>query len=184
MRRFSRLGPTLILVVLGVLLSGCDLNDSPRDTSSPVSTDRTVYTAQPMFADCTAPGCAYEFTVIASYKNHMDRPLYLARCDPDSPTPIYGVRLVEPEGESAYGPIWACGGHDNAILVQPGETRTDTLLISGPNVFDGETGEPLGLLEGQFVLVYQVQICPEQDSRCLLVDAAGRSSVFEVWLAR
>ena len=93
--------------------------------------------------------------------------------------------LVDPEGEeAAYSPVWACVGHDKAIPVQPGETRVDALHISGPNTFDGVTGLPFGVLEGKFQLGYQVRLCAEDDSTCSSVDAAGRSNLFEVRLAR
>ena len=186
MDRISRLGPVLALL-LGALLGGCSSPPNEvRDTSSPVITDKTLYIARPAVADCTETGCSYTFTVKASYTNHTDRPLYLARCYPDSPTPIYGVRLIAPrgEGEAAYNLAWGCVGHDEAIEVLPGETRTDTLDLWGPNAFDGETGEPYGELEGDFQLNYQVQICPEEDVTCGLVYAAGSSNLFEVRLAR
>ena len=184
MRRISHLG---FLVLLGTLLGGCSSPpDAFRDTSSPVLTDKTLYIARPEFADCTGPGCPHAFTVEASYTNRTDRPLYLARCYPDSEAPIYGVRLVAlgGEDESAYNLVWACVGHDEAIEVLPGETRVDTLRLEGPNAFDGETGEPYGALEGEFQLNYQVQICPEEDLTCILIYAAGRSNIFEVRLAR
>ena len=183
MRRSGLSGITRLFLV-GLLLSGCGPSPAPVDDSYPVTTDRTVYTARPLFP-CTAANCAYGFTVVASYENRTDRPLYLARCYPDSPTPIYGVRVVDPEDEeAAYSPVWACVGHNWAIPVQPGETRVDTLEVVGPNAFDGETGVPFGVLEGEFYVSYQVQICPEEDLRCFLVDAAGYSNNFEVKLAR
>ena len=186
MYRISRFVFVLTLL-LGALLGGCSSPPAEeRDTSSPVLTDKTLYIARPEFADCAEPGCPYAFTVEASYTNHSDRPLYLARCYPDSPTPIYGVRLVAlgGEDEAAYNPIWACVGHDEAIEVLPGEARTDTLRLEGPNAFDGDTGESYGALEGEFQLNYQVQICPEEDLSCGLIYAAGRSNLFEVRLAR
>ena len=184
MRRSGFSGITSLFLV-GLLLSGCGPSPTPVDNYYPVTTDRTVYTARPLFP-CTAPNCAYGFTVGTSYENRTDRPLYLARCYPDSPTPIYGVRLIAPrgEGESAYDTVSACVGHDEAIEVLPGETRTDTLHVRGSNAFDGETGVPFGVLEGKFYLSYQVQICPEEDLRCFLIHAAGYSNNFEVRLAR
>ncbi len=99
-------------------------------------------------------------------------PVYLERCDPDSPHPIYGVRLVGagPLGapvpwRAAYDPIWACGGHDLAVAVRPGEAWVDTLRLSGPNVWHGVTHQPDGVLERRFQLSYQVRSCPDPD-RC------------------
>ena len=131
------------------------------------------------------------FTVVATFANRSRAPVYLERCDPDSPHPIYGVRLVGggPVGgpapwRAAYDPIWACGGHDRPIVVRPGEARVDTLRLSGPNVWHGVTHQPDGVLEGRFQLSYQVRPCPEA-VRCPLPDPHHeRSNVFEVRLRR
>jgi hypothetical protein len=41
--------------------------------------------------------------------------------------------------------------------------RTDTLLIQGPNLWDGITHQPLGAITGTFRLTYQTQACSGAD---------------------
>ena len=126
----------------------------------------------------------YGFQVIARFENRSARTLYLARCYPDSPTPIYGVRLVDGTDRwgSAYDGAWACVGHDEQIEVRPGAARTDTLQLIGPGAFDGRTGEAFGTLVGRMRLVYEVQSC-RGDGACRLDRRAGESGTFTVELS-
>lgn len=159
----------------------------PADGAA-LTTDRAAYVAGQR-GDANA--LRYGFTVVATYANRSEAPVYLTRCNPDDPHPVYGVRLVGagPIGgpkpwRAAYDPIWACGGHDRPIVVRPGEARVDTLRLSGPNVWDGVTHQPDGVLEGRFQLSYQAYACPEP-VRCPLPAAYNaRSNVFEVRLRR
>lgn len=114
----------------------------------------------------------YGFTIVARLENGAKEPIYLDRCYPDTPYPFYSVLAVEGSEvkESAYAPIWSCVGHDNPIVVQPGETRTDNLHIFGPTVWRSDTRTYDGLLEGQARLVYGVRFCREQPR----VDVSGR----------
>jgi hypothetical protein len=126
----------------------------------------------------------YAFTLVAQYANRSAAPVYLYRCFPDSPQPIYNVHLVgasEPL-ESAYDPGWGCVGHENQIVVQPGAIRVDTLRITGPTAWE-RSGEPIGKLEGRYRLEYQAQSCP-QESGCLLPDSGRLSNEFDVRLRR
>lgn len=116
-------------------------------------------------ADCTDDQhqrCT--FTVEASYHNRTEASVYLQRCYPDSEHPIFGVSTLDGTMESAYGPVWACVGHEDHIRVAPGETRIDVLEISGPNSFDGVTGEPFGVTEGVFQLGYDAYPCAEAEA--------------------
>ena len=146
-----------------------------------LTTDSSEYTATYIGGD--GPYRSHGFRVVARFENQTLRTLYLARCFPDTPVPIFGVQL-EGAGDSwgsAYNPAWACVGHDNQIVVPPAQSRTDTLLIRGPTAFDGRTGQHFGTLTGRMRLVYQVQTC-RGDGECRL-EGAAVSAPFSVDLA-
>jgi hypothetical protein len=146
-----------------------------------LTTDRAVYVATRERGD-GGPGL-YRFTVVATYANRSGAPVYLQRCNPDDPNPIYALQLVGagPVGgprpwRVAYDPIWACGGHDRPIVVRPGQARVDTLRLV-------DTHQD-GVIEGRFQLSYQARSCAEA-VRCPLPDLYyQRSNVFEVRLRR
>lgn len=116
--------------------------------------------------------------------NTTNRTVYLARCTPASPQPIYSIELIESNGSdwgSAYSPAWGCVGHDQQIAVVAGGTRVDTFHITGPNSWDGVTHKPFGTLTGRMRLVYAVQSC-RGDGQCPLPSSTGRSNAFFVQL--
>jgi hypothetical protein len=177
----------LCLSGLGIIACGDptepeSLYDGPPTSGEALLTDRVLYTA--VHRDGEGTYRRYEFTVVARFTNHATTTVYLQRCYPDSPTPIYGVTMAEErEGTtSGWGLPWACVGHDRPFEVRPGETRTDTLHVIGPNAFSGPTGEPTGTLVGRMRLRYEVRTCRDGGD-CLLRDGTGRSNVFEVRLA-
>jgi hypothetical protein len=106
----------------------------------------------------------YEFTLVARFENGAKDPVYLDRCYPDTPYPLYGIYAIEggEVKESAYQRAWSCVGHDKPIVVQPGEIRTDKLRILGPGSWRSDNGTYTGSLEGNVRLVYNVRFCPEQ----------------------
>jgi hypothetical protein len=110
--------------------------------------------------------------------------VYLARCYPESPHPVYGVGVVDSSDSrgAAYNRVWACVGHNRQIPLRPGQARTDTLRLIGPNVVDGRTGQPRGAFVGRMRLFYEVQTCPG-DGACRLGQEAGASNAFAVELA-
>lgn len=143
-------------------------------------TDRTEYVAT--YVSGEGAYRQYGFTVVARLENRGPERVYLARCYPDSPHPIYGVELVDQDGDSwgsGYSGAWACVGHDRQIPVAAGESRTDTLRLRGPNAWDGRTKQPFGALAGRMRLVYGVQTCPG-DGECRLDREVGRANVFTV----
>lgn len=179
-RRHEALFAASILALAGCA-SGSGSPTGPDSGDLMLSIDRASYTSAPL----AGPGTflTHGFTLIATFTNQGAAPVYLARCFPDTPIPIYSVRLVDSPDDalgSAYSPAWACVGHDQQIRVAPGSTRTDTLLIAGPNGTVGITHEPLGALSGEMRLSYQVQGCPG-DGKCLIQDA-GLSPAFSVSL--
>jgi hypothetical protein len=144
-------------------------------------TDRSAYKA--VATEREGPVRAYRFTLVARFTNHTDRPVYLERCYPDTPYPIHGIVPAEGDAEVAYAPVWACVEHGHPIEVQPGETRTDSLRITGPNAWDGDTNEAFGRLEGRFRLSYSVGTCPAVIG-CEVPGRVRESNEFVVRLGR
>ena len=130
-----------------------DLGPVPN---GPFTTDVTGYIAR--LVPGSAPDTQYHFTVISRYENRGTVPLYLGRCFPTSPQPIWNVGLADTsETGSAYSQIFACVGNDQQFEMAPGAVRIDTLQIQGPNAFDHYTHQPLdGITDGQFRLYYNV----------------------------
>jgi hypothetical protein len=151
-----------------------------RPAEVTIQTDQTEYVAQ--YDRTVGPQDIYGFTVSARFENRTEAPIYLARCYPDAPNPIYNVALDNGRGiyESVgYRTVQGCVGHDNHIIVQPGETRTDQLLIRGPNSWSDDSAVPKDALAGQFRLIYTAHFCPEL-IRCERPDAMQYSNVFTV----
>jgi len=162
------------------------LSGGPPVTGEALLTDATFYHAT--YRRGEGSYREYGFGVVARFTNRTSAPVDLGRCLPDSPTPIHGVVLAGADDAgsdgtgSAYSGAWACVGHDQPFVVQPGQTRVDTLQIIGPNSFDGRTGQPFGTLVGRMRLVYDVRAC-RGDGPCEADAEMGRSNEFEVRLA-
>jgi len=180
MRRGGWLRTTVLATALAA--PGCSGIFDPDSAVVVLRTDADAYVAR--YEGGEGSYRQYGFTVVARVENRGGSSVYLARCYPDSRQPIYGVSLVEPGDRwgAAYNAAWACVGHDRQIRLRPGEARTDTLHLRGPNAFDGRTGEPFGSLVGRMQLHYEVQTC-RGDGACRLGEDAGASNVFTVELA-
>lgn len=165
----------LALPALAALAVGCS---SPEISPARLQTDSNEYLAVLQRSD--GPFRTLGFRVVAQFTNQGDTPLFLARCYPVSPGPMFTVELLEAVDAwgAAYDPVWACVGHDEQFLVQPGETRTDTLLLAGPNVYHGITRQSRVALSGRMRLRYSVQRCTG-DGACLLREGIP-SNVFLV----
>jgi hypothetical protein len=174
--------------LVGLLFSAVVACGVPEATSGDVTadqagevtlrTDRAAYSATLIGGE--GPYRTYAATVVARFTNGMSRPVYLQRCYPETPYPIYGIVSAAEGREAAYNPSWACVGHDLPIVVSAGDTRTDSLRIAGPNAWDGHTKEPFGDLAGRFRLSYAVSTC-RAVSGCEL-RGRGESNEFEVRL--
>jgi hypothetical protein len=167
-----------------MLLAACGSPPPPREAGDQVTgealrTDRTEYVARRVRG--SAPHTRYAFTLIARYTNRTGAPVYLSNCFPDSRSPMFNFVVAGAHGteRSAYDPAWACVGHDNQIVVQPGAARIDTFYISGSTAWNGRTGAPIGELEGRLRLMYYAQSCPGEMG-CPLPDSLQRSNEFEV----
>ena len=173
-----------LLLLLPFALAGCSLlgDFEPSTDELPLVTDQASYVAQ---QERGGSHPSYGFNVVARFVNLTTRTVYLARCYPDSPHPIYSVELVDQEDDwgAAYNGAWACVGHENPIAVAPGATRTDTLHLTGPNFWPSGSNQHEGVLEGRFRLRYRAQSC-RAETGCDLPGAVARSNVFEVQLSQ
>jgi hypothetical protein len=167
--------------LLFVSLVACGAPVASDELTSPITlqTDRAAYSASLIGGEGTYR--TYTVTVVAQFTNRTALPVYLERCYPDTPYPIYGIVSAEEGREAAYNPVWACVGHDRPIVVSGGKTRTDSLHLSGPNAWDGRTNQPFGDLVGRFRLSYAVGTC-RAVSRCEVPGQVGESNEFEVRL--
>ena len=140
-----------VVASLALLASACA---SPTEAlpGVVVETDATSYVAEALPG--TPPRTQYAFRVIVRTTNGSRMPVRLGRCNPESAGPIFGVEL-HPESagtRSAFSPVWGCVGGVEPIEIRPGAARVDTLILQGPTVVNGVTGEPVGVAEGTMVL--------------------------------
>ena len=184
------------VMVFALALAACSDAFGPRSSSElarqldeardgiALVTDSVAYAATRVEDGSSLP--RYAFRVIARYTNRTNGPVYLARCYPDSPTPIYDVvEARQPEQSAvAYSPFWGCVGHDRQIGVAPGASRVDTLVITGPNASKSGMSQGIGATEGAFRLVYGAQAC-RGDGACPIASAVLRySNEFRVTVSR
>jgi hypothetical protein len=137
------------------LLACAAPTEPPRQVGSvpdgSLMTDATDYLAEPLAG--STQFLRYGFTVVTRFTNRSPAPVYLGRCYPASPQPMYWISAGDGSAvESAYDPIWACVGHDNQIEILPGAVRIDTFHVEGPNDFDGIHQQGIGATEGVFRL--------------------------------
>jgi len=151
---------------------------SPLPSNGSLKTDRSTYTAS-----CRGEGYykRCHFTLVMTYTNQTDATIYFDHCYPDDTYPIYFIRGLTRQ-ESAYSGVWGCTGHDRSVKVLPGEKRVATLEISGPNAWDGRTGEPFGVLEGRLQVYHTAYTCADELAACSLPDEVATSNLFEVRL--
>lgn len=186
-----------LLAVLVAGTEGCGLagesvgpEDSAFEASGPdrngeaLQTDALAYTA--VYRSGEAPYRMYGFRIVATFTNRLTVPVFLGRCFPYSPTPIFGIQLVgDTAGAGGWGSIysraWACVGHDQQLIVAPGATRVDTLDMLGPMAWQG--GVPLGTFDGRLRLVYGVSTCPG-DGGCPGAREFEASNAFDVRTVR
>ena len=150
-----------------------------------IQTDQTEYVAQ--FDSTVNKQDRYKFPLIARFENRTGVPIYLERCYPNTPNPIFNVGLDNGKGvESSSGPfdnpyatVQGCVGHDNPIIVQPEEIRVDNLTIYAPNAWSDDSLIPKDKLNGQFRLIYLAHFCREL-YKCERPDAVQYSNIFTV----
>lgn len=181
MSKAAHLRRLIRFATVALAAAACAGGFGPDADTIVLRTDRTAYWATYEQGEGTYR--QYGFRVVAQLINLSHTTVYLARCYPQSPTPTYGVTLVDGDDAwgAAYDGVWACVGHDQQIAVPSRGTRVDTLHVRGPNVWSGATGQPYGALTGLMQLHYEIQAC-RGDGACRL-RTAGASNVFRVELA-
>ena len=171
-------------LLLPFLLVGCSLftDFEPTADDLPLRTDQATYVAQ---QERGGDKPIYGFNVVIQFENKTGRTVYLDRCYPEDPHPIYIVYLIGQEDDwgAAYNHGWGCVGHDDPISVAAGAIRTDTLHIRGPNAWQTYSNQHFGELEGRFSIGYQAQSC-RNEVGCELPYSLTRSNEFEVRLAQ
>ena len=170
--------PALLRLAALLTIAGCSLTaetEAERDRSATIQTDRLVYTAEQIGARSGSVPARYGFELVARVVNTTTDTVFLARERTDSSEPVYLV------GHSAYNGVTFGTDHDRQLAVPPGATRTDTLWVHGPQIWDGLTGEHDGRLDGRMRLTYLAQGCRGAD-RCRLPDSVAVSNEFEVRL--
>lgn len=171
-------------IVACSVVVACSANTDPSRDLGPVPdgslmTDVTGYVAQRV-AGTAPPLQEYQFAVITRFQNRSTAPVYLARCFPNSPQPIYGIVVADgSKTEAAYDPAWGCVGHNSQFQVLPGGVRVDTFLVRGPNGFDEGKQQAIGITSGVFRLVLSVASAPG-DGAPAAPGALGISNAFAV----
>lgn len=182
----GRLSIHALAALGGIALIGCGNDAGPPesgelDVQPVLVTDRVQYAAVPTGPE--GPYRQFSFTLEARFTNESRHPLYLARCTTTDSSPIFGVIPGSPEGpETAYSPNWGCAGHDKPLVVPPGATRLDRILIQGPTAWASGGIHPLGVLTGQFRLVYGASAC-RQEGPCPVGPVRATSNEFDVSLS-
>ena len=153
----------MVLGTLGfiLLLGACGGATEPLSDLGPVPdgvfmTDATSYVAHRILGSGSLR--RYRFTVITRYTNRGATSLFLGRCFPTSPQPMFTVLHADPSVRSGYEYVWGCVGHDKQFEIPPGAVRVDTVQVEGPNILDGVTHEALGVTSGRFRLYFSVGV--------------------------
>ena len=149
---------TLVTAFIVLAAMGCGEGlIQPGTTEVEVATDRVAYVAGHVRGE--GDHAEFGFTLRLSVTNIGTGTVFLPRCRADDTTPSYGISLVRYRDDigAAYNPTWGCAGHSNNIRLDPGQRRSFDLRIQGPNMWDGHTGQPLGVLEGEMRLAIGVR---------------------------
>lgn len=128
----------------------------------------------------------YSVRLVVRYRNTASATIYLDRCFPASPSPIYFISQVlsqDPSG-SAWSPSWACVGHKNPIVVAPGASRVDTIELRAPNSVDHYTQKPFGAFEGWLRLTFEPRNCVSETSCAILDDSLRTTNAFRISLPK
>lgn len=109
------------LFIVGLLGVGCvsPLENAPTRDNSPVQTDSLVYHLKRLPSE-------YRAVVAATYTNQTPSPVYFARCNRESTTPMFGVRRTGPDSAKPLflDWAWACVGGVPTGEIKPGASIT------------------------------------------------------------
>ena len=133
------------VVLLTAAACGCEIALVDPNAVS-IRTDSASYTAVPIGYGQVV------VRVVTTFRNPTLGPISLDRCTPTSTSPIYSVAVTWPVSKegAGYAPTWACVGNDQPIVVAGGATRTDTIVLRGPNRFDNASQTYVGVIAGRF----------------------------------
>lgn len=144
---------TFLIFTFLILSAGCSvISDSNDGTDTTIQIDRDVYHAELTSINSNFRP-VYEFEIVARYQNLTGQIIYFESCSENANRPFGGLNLLTPgeKTQSAYSGICAGFGF---IGIEPGETRVDTVQISGPSTWKFGTNEPFGAVEGGYHLEY------------------------------
>lgn len=179
-RRVTARIVAMVGVVFAMACNSSTASDRTPIVGGMLLTDHGSYVARRISPDSPA---RYQFTIVARFENRSAITLYLGRCYPDSPQPMFGVGFAASVEQSAYDPVWGCVGHDKQFEMIPGSVRVDTFQISGPNEFDGYTNTPIGVLEGTYRLRFDVRLA-KGDGAPEAPDSLRLSNTFDVRISQ
>jgi urease beta subunit len=139
-----------------VLASACaDEPLATRGGSVTLVTDARFYTA--LRTGDVIPTDRFEMDIVVALANMTDRSVTLQACGSEGSSPRFAVSMaaIPNDWSAAYESAFSCGSASSMTL-EPGESRVDRVVLSGPRTYDAVTGEALGDLEGEMRLVYYV----------------------------
>jgi hypothetical protein len=122
----SRVRSVLVLGLITGISAGCqrstaplDGNDVPVRDDSPVQTDAMVYRLDRRPSE-------YRAYVTATFTNNTGSPVYFARCNSESHSPMFGIRRTGPDSTKALFSdfAWACVGGVPTGQILPGGSST------------------------------------------------------------
>jgi len=104
-RAFVLLRALLSSSLLGACSNSQNIPRPPARDDSPVQTDSLIYHLRRLPSE-------YRADVAATFVNRSASPVYFARCNPQSTTPMFGVRRTGPDSTAKLfsGLAWACVG--------------------------------------------------------------------------
>jgi len=143
----------IIALFTTVIFMGCSVNSDTNDEfDADIQIDQDVYHAELTSINSNFRP-VYEFEIVARYQNLTDQTLYFESCSENANRPFGGLKLLTPgeKTQSAYSEVCAGFGF---VGIEPGESRSDTIRISGPSTWKFGTNEPLGETEGVYRLEY------------------------------
>lgn len=139
-----RKSTVLSFVVATCALTGCELTTADKLSSLSLEIDKPAYTA--VHISGSGKTAIYGFTMIAKTYNHGSATVFLDRCLPAA-HPAVDLAMADGK-ESAFGGGCSEAGHDQQFPLAAGAVRVDTVLVTGPHVFDHYTQEHYGSLSG------------------------------------
>jgi hypothetical protein len=167
-----------------LLLTACTREVTAPTFAATLATDPTAYSAT--LANTGDDFPEYHVVVIARYMNRGSTPIYWQPCEPTfSSAPDFTVDLVDPDSgaSSAYNGAALCVGA-GPVELRPGESRMDTLHVSGPSNWNFATDQYSGTLQGRMQLHYAVYCLPAvAGDVCDVPESARTSNEFTVAVA-